>query len=101
MLTMYPYVQQRAWEEIDAVTGRLRLPLFRDKSSMPYIEAICREVLHWMLVVPLGLYRRAINNDVYDRWLIPAGKYVDQNHLLNFLNIPPMNVGAIITWNTW
>jgi cytochrome P450 len=72
---MYPDVQKRAQAEIDSVTGRARLPTFDDRESMPYIEAICNEAVRWMPTLPLGLYRKTIDDDVYDKWFIPSGQF--------------------------
>jgi hypothetical protein len=53
-LVLYPQVQKRAQAELDAVVGRDRLPTFSDRPRLPYIEAICREVLRWQVVAPIG-----------------------------------------------
>jgi hypothetical protein len=51
---LHPEIQIRAQEEIDAVTGRERLPTFEDRPRLPFVDAICKEVLRWRPVVPLG-----------------------------------------------
>ncbi len=48
-----PSVQTKAQDELDAVTGRERLPTFEDRPKLPYINAICKEILRWKPVVPL------------------------------------------------
>jgi cytochrome P450 len=53
-LTLYPEVQKRARAQIDSVTSRDRLPTFEDRPRLPYIEAICKELLRWQMVLPLG-----------------------------------------------
>ena len=53
-LTLYPDVLKKAQAEIDAVIGSDRLPNFADRDSLPYIEALVKEVLRWNAVVPLG-----------------------------------------------
>jgi len=70
---LYPAVQQRARTELDAVTGRSRLPTFRDKQSLPYIEAIVWETLRWCLIAPLGVFRTPMQDDIYEGYLIPKG----------------------------
>lgn len=50
-----PEVQERAQRELDIVTGGRRLPNFSDRASLPYIEAIVKEVLRWHPLVPFGL----------------------------------------------
>jgi len=53
-MTLFPDVQKKAQAEIDAVVGD-RLPSFADRDSLPYIEAIAKEVLRWNVVVPTGM----------------------------------------------
>jgi hypothetical protein len=53
-LVLYPQVQKRAQEELDLVVGRDRFPTFDDRPRLPYIEAICRELMRWQMVTPLG-----------------------------------------------
>lgn len=51
----HPEVQQRAHEELDTVVGRNRLPTFEDQESLPYINAVVKELLRWLPVAPLGM----------------------------------------------
>jgi cytochrome P450 len=53
-LVLYPHVQQRAQAELDAVVGRDRLPTFEDRPRLPFIEAICKELMRWQMVTPIG-----------------------------------------------
>ena len=53
-LVMFPRVQSRAQAELDAVVGRDRLPTFDDRPRLPYIEALCRELMRWNMVSPIG-----------------------------------------------
>ena len=53
-LTLYPEVQKRAQAQINSVISRDRLPTFEDRSRLPYIEAICKELLRWQILLPLG-----------------------------------------------
>ena len=53
-MTLYPEVQKKAQAEIDAVVGPNRLPDFHDRPTLPYINAIVKELTRWHLVVPLG-----------------------------------------------
>jgi hypothetical protein len=54
-MTLYPEVQKKAQAEIDAVIGPNRFPDFYDRSSLPYINALVKELSRWNLVVPLGI----------------------------------------------
>ena len=41
---LHPEVQTMAQKELDAVTGRERLLTFEDRSKLPSVDAICKEV---------------------------------------------------------
>jgi hypothetical protein len=49
-----PEIQTMAQGELDAVTGRERLPRFEDRPRLPFVDAICKEVFMWRPVTPLG-----------------------------------------------
>jgi len=88
---LHPEIQIRAQEEIDAVTGRERLPAFEDRPRLPFVEAICREVLRWKPVLPLGEFSTSLSiaysnasratavphaateDNVYEGFFIPKG----------------------------
>lgn len=53
-MLLNPDVQARAQAEIDSVIGTVRFPVFEDRPSLPYIEAVLRETLRWHPAVPLG-----------------------------------------------
>jgi len=57
-LALYPEAQKRAQLELDSVLSRDRLPTFEDKPRLPYIEAICRELIRWQMVTPMGTFSR-------------------------------------------
>lgn len=50
----YPEVQRKAQAEIEAVIGNDRLPDFSDRDSLPYIEAVLKELLRFHTVIPSG-----------------------------------------------
>ena len=54
-MTMYPEVQRKAQAEIDHVIGKTRLPVHSDEPSLPYLQAVLKEVLRWHPVAPLGV----------------------------------------------
>ncbi|KJA26058.1 hypothetical protein HYPSUDRAFT_64270 [Hypholoma sublateritium FD-334 SS-4] len=78
-MVQYPEIQKRAQAHIDAVTRKIRLPEFSDRNSLPYIEAILLEALRWHPIVPLAAPHRAIEEDEYDGYRIPAGATVIAN----------------------
>lgn len=53
-MVLYPDVQDRAQAEIDAVTNSIRLPSQDDRASLPYIDALIRELFRWHGPTPFG-----------------------------------------------
>ena len=49
-----PEIQTIAQKELDAVTRRERLPTFEDRLRLPFVGAICKEILRWRPAVPMG-----------------------------------------------
>ncbi|KAI0659943.1 cytochrome P450 [Cubamyces menziesii] len=78
-MLLYPEVQKRAQEELDAVVGPDRLPHFDDRASLPYVTAIVKEALRWHNVAPLGLPHSCTADDEYRGWHIPKGATVMAN----------------------
>ncbi|KAG2056810.1 cytochrome P450 [Suillus hirtellus] len=78
-MVLYPDVQARARAELDQAVKHDRMPCLDDRASMPYLDAILREVLRWHPVVPLGIPHATSNDDVYDGYLIPKGAMVMVN----------------------
>jgi cytochrome P450 len=64
----YPEVQAKAQAEIDRMIGTDRLPTYSDRASLPYVEALYKEVLRWNPAVPFGLPHRLEwdKDDVYN-----------------------------------
>ena len=56
-LVLYPQVQRRAQAELDAIVGRDRLPTFDDRPRLLYMEALCKELMRWQMVTPIGMIR--------------------------------------------
>ena len=61
-MAMYPDVQRKAQEEIDAVVGSDRLPAPMDRDRLPYVNWLCLELLRWLPVGPLGWSNRAYDD---------------------------------------
>jgi cytochrome P450 len=59
-MALYPKVQNKAQAEIDEVVGRERLPGFSDISSLPYVDALIKELLRWNTVGPTGVTLSAL-----------------------------------------
>ena len=73
-MALHPDIQKKAQEEIDRVVGNQRLPGFHDRESMPYTDAIYREVMRIRPVLPMGLPHASTEDDVYNGYFIPKGK---------------------------
>ncbi|PPQ72452.1 hypothetical protein CVT24_003118 [Panaeolus cyanescens] len=79
-LMMHPEIQVKAQAEIDRVLGSpARLPTFEDRPSLPYIEAMYREVLRWCPPLPIGAPHCNIEDDWYNGYFIPKGTAVFAN----------------------
>ena len=78
-MTLYPEVQKRAQEEIDAVIGPDRLPTIEDRESLPYVRALVSEVLRWGPIAPQGVPHRTIEDESYEGFFIPKGSLLIPN----------------------
>ncbi|KAI9457534.1 cytochrome P450 [Russula earlei] len=76
---LHPDIQKMAQQELDAVTKRERLPTFEDRPALPFVDAICKEVLRWRPVVPLAIPHSTTKDDVYEGFFIPKGTMVFGN----------------------
>lgn len=59
----YPEVQRKAQAEIDRVVGTDRLPSIKDRERLPYIRALCWEVLRWQPNAPLGKHHELFQTE--------------------------------------
>ncbi|KAI0253712.1 cytochrome P450 [Lactifluus subvellereus] len=75
-LILYPEVQKRAQAELDSVVSRDRLPTFDDRPRLPYIEAVCKELLRWGVVLPIGVPHASSEDDIYEGFFIPKGSII-------------------------
>ncbi|KAJ8590892.1 cytochrome P450 [Rhizopogon salebrosus TDB-379] len=77
-MTLSPDIQKKAQAEIDAVVGPDRLPSFADRHSLPYTEALVKEIHRWHVVGPVGA-RRVTEDDIHDGYYIPKGSLIIPN----------------------
>ncbi|KAK1224821.1 hypothetical protein PQX77_012232 [Marasmius sp. AFHP31] len=78
-MTLYPEYQRKAQAEIDRVVGDGRLPDFRDRESLVYVEAILREVQRWQPVSGSGGPRCIDADDEYRGYRLPKGSIIMPN----------------------
>ncbi|OAP62390.1 hypothetical protein AYL99_04593 [Fonsecaea erecta] len=76
---LHPEFVKAAQEELDRVVGPDRLPLWEDRSKLPYIAATIEEVHRWASVAPLAFYRATSEADNYRGKTIPARTTVIYN----------------------
>ncbi|KAF5963181.1 oxidoreductase [Fusarium bulbicola] len=70
---------KKAQEEIDGVIGNERLPDCLDRPSLPYVNAIVKEVLRWHPIVPMGLPHTSTVDDVFEGYFIPKDAIIMPN----------------------
>ncbi|KIK50583.1 hypothetical protein GYMLUDRAFT_438456 [Collybiopsis luxurians FD-317 M1] len=78
-MCLNPEVQRKGQEELDRIVGRDRLPTFKDRRSLPYVEAIYQEVMRLHPPLPLSLLHSSIEDDVYRGYFIPKGCQIIPN----------------------
>jgi cytochrome P450 len=54
-MLLYPNIQKKGRDELDSAVGRQRLPSFGDRPRLPFIDAVCKELLRWRPATPLGV----------------------------------------------
>ncbi|EIN06339.1 cytochrome P450 [Punctularia strigosozonata HHB-11173 SS5] len=72
-MAKHPHVVHRAWQQLDEVLGDHRLPTFEDQERLPYITAICKEVMRWQSVAPLAAVHSSVDDDEYEGYFLPKG----------------------------
>ncbi|KAI6017134.1 cytochrome P450 [Pisolithus marmoratus] len=78
-MTLYPEVQRKAQAEIDAITRSEPLPTFIDRESLPYVDALVKEVFRWHAVATVVVPHRVIVDDIHNGYYIPKGTLVLSN----------------------
>lgn len=108
-----PSVQKKAQEELDRVVGPNRLPLISDRDSLPYVDALVKEVARWNPVVPTstlpsssrrnlpnactGVPRRTSRDDVYEGYFIPKDTVVMPNSWFVADDAAPIESSCLLT----
>ncbi|KAI3577934.1 cytochrome P450 [Fusarium oxysporum f. sp. albedinis] len=70
---------KKAQEEIDGVISNERLPNCSDRQSLPYVNAIVKEVLRWHPVAPMGLPHTSTVDDVFEGYFVPKDALIMPN----------------------
>ncbi|TFK27925.1 cytochrome P450 [Coprinopsis marcescibilis] len=78
-MAAYPEVQRKVQAEIDREVDAGRLPTFGDRERLRYVDAMLKEVLRWVTVIPFALPHVSSEDDEYDGYFIPKGTIVLAN----------------------
>lgn len=78
-MSIFPEAQAKAQAEIDAVIGQARLPTLADRSQLPYVEAMVKEVLRFGRIAPQGVPHRSRENDIHNGYYIPQNSVIVTN----------------------
>ena len=68
-MALYPETQVKAQAELDAIIGTERLPEFSGRPSLPYVNALVKELLRWHSATPIGLPHRVVADDEYNGYV--------------------------------
>ncbi|KAJ6468321.1 cytochrome P450 [Mycena sanguinolenta] len=72
-MVLNPDVQEKAWQELDRVVPKDRLPCFADRDQLPYITCIAWESLRWQPAVNISPGHYLTETDEYGGYCIPKG----------------------------
>lgn len=100
-MTYNPSVQAAAKAEIERVIGADRLPTYADRASLPYVEAVYKEVLRWQPVAPMGVphkYAAKLDDEYQGALVLHPNGPICQLSPATGVRIP---AGATIVANEW
>ena len=85
----YPDVQRKVQEELDRVVGENRQPSVKDRSQLPYTEAVLMEIQRYANIIPGGVQHVCIRDLTVNDVTIPAGTLIQpqMTQLLKVKNI--------------
>ncbi|OKL56052.1 hypothetical protein UA08_08613 [Talaromyces atroroseus] len=72
-MIQFKHVQRKAQEEIDRVVGTDRLPSFKDRDKLPYINALVKEAMRWWPIAAMGFPHTTTDDVEYNGFHIPKG----------------------------
>ncbi|TFK18867.1 cytochrome P450 [Coprinopsis marcescibilis] len=75
-MLIHPEAMRKAHEELDRVIGRDRLPEYDDRDSLPYVNALIKEIMRWRPIAPIAVPHSVIADDEYKGHFIPKGTTV-------------------------
>uniref|UniRef100_A0A1B6CBB7 Cytochrome P450 n=1 Tax=Clastoptera arizonana TaxID=38151 RepID=A0A1B6CBB7_9HEMI len=75
-MVLYPEVQKKMQEEIDAVLGKSRRPMLEDKNSLHYTMAVIEEVTRTNPTAPIAVPHKCTTNTYFNDY------YVEQDTMV-------------------
>ncbi|KAG7442296.1 cytochrome P450 [Guyanagaster necrorhizus] len=78
-MVLFPGAQKAAHAEIDDVLQGRRLPTCEDRDKLPYVNALCKEVMRFHPAVPLSVPHSTLRDDIYNDYLIPKDSVILAN----------------------
>ena len=78
-ISLRPEVLKKAHAELDAVVGPHRMPDFRDRDTLIYVNAIIKEAIRWHSPLPIGVPHANVSDDEFRGYFIPAGTMLIPN----------------------
>ncbi|XP_037687563.1 cytochrome P450 2E1 isoform X1 [Choloepus didactylus] len=76
ILMKYPEIEEKLHKEIDRVIGPTRIPAFKDRLEMPYMDAVVHEIQRFISLVPSNLPHEATRDVEFRGYVIPKGTVV-------------------------
>lgn len=87
-MALYPETQRIAQHEIDQTIGKEAFLTFQDRQRLPYVQALCKEVMRWRPVTPIAVPHVLRQDDLIGDYFVPKGTVVIGNTWSAF----PINV---------
>ncbi|XP_019491778.1 PREDICTED: cytochrome P450 2C23-like [Hipposideros armiger] len=76
LLMKHPEVKAKVHEEIDRVIGRNQSPCMKDKTRLPYTEAVVHEIQRYITLLPSDIPHAVIRDTKFRQYVIPKGTAV-------------------------
>ncbi|XP_049643458.1 cytochrome P450 2B11-like [Suncus etruscus] len=76
LMLKYPHVAERVQKEIDQVLGSHRAPTLKDRTNMPYTDAVIHEIQRFWDLTPIGLPHSVTKDTHFRGYMIPKGTEV-------------------------
>jgi len=79
IMSHYPELQEKLYEEINKVVGLGRPPSLTDRPNMPYTEAFISEAMRYSSLVPLGVFHGVMEDAEFKGYIIPKDTIIIAN----------------------